>query len=151
MAARRDGVTADLFETPQPAAPLPGSMDYRTFLAELLGEMLEGAKRNGKDRWQVAADVSRLAGREVSKYMLDAYTAPSRDEYNVPAWLMPLFEVACGSHAYTAWIANVRGGRFFLGSDALAAELGNVRRQKDELQDRERAIRDQLRRARVDG
>lgn len=148
---RRDRMTADLFEAPQPAAPLPGSMDFRTFIAEMLGEMLEGAKKLGKDRWQVAADVSRLAGREVSKYMLDAYTAPSRDEYNAPAWLMPLFEIACNSHAYSAWIAGVRGGRLFLGSDALAAELGRVHCEKDQLQMRERVIRDQLRRARVDG
>lgn len=90
---RRDRQTVDLFEAPRPAAPVPGSMDFRACVAELLGGMLDHARRS-------------------------------------------------------AWIAGIRGGRLFLGEDALAAELGNVRRARDELQERERAIRDHLRRAR---
>lgn len=136
----------DLFEAPRPAAPLPGSMDFRAVVTSLVGEMLKHADRNGKDRWAIAADVSRLAGREISKYMLDAYTAPSRDDYNTPAWLMPLLEIACDSHLYSAWIAEIRGGRLFIGRDALAAELGRMQRERDEIDAHSRNLRDQLRR-----
>ena len=143
---KRRAAMADLFDVPRPVAPLPGSMDFRGLVTGLVGEMLKHADRRGKDRWQVAADASRLAGREISKYMLDAYTAPSREEYNAPAWLIPVLEVACECHLYSAWIAEVRGGRFFVGQDALAAELGNVTRERDQLDARARALRDQLRR-----
>lgn len=144
---RRDRETADLFfEVPRPAAPVPGSMDFRAVVTSLVGQMLGDAARNGKDRWAVAADVSRLAGKEVSKYMLDQYSAPSRDDYNIPAWLMPLLETACDSHAFSAWLAEVRGARLSIGRDAVAAELGRIARERDELKQRETALRDQLRR-----
>lgn len=144
---RRDRQTGDLFfEVPRPAAPVPGSMDFRPVVTALVGQMLDHASKNGKDRWAVAADVSRLAGKEVSKNMLDAYSAPSREDYNVPAWLMPLLETACDSHLYTAWLADVRGARLSIGRDALAAELGRISRERDELTERQRALREQLRR-----
>lgn len=145
---RRDRVTVDLFEVPRPATPTPGSMDYRPVITALVGQMLDAAARNGKDRYAVAAEVSRMAGKEVSKYMLDAYSAPSRDEYNIPAWLMPLLEAVCETHEYSVWLAGVRGARLSIGRDALAAELGRIDRQRDELGAQAKAIKDQLRRCR---
>lgn len=145
---RRDSHTADLFAVPRPASPLPGSQDYRPVIAGMVGQMLDLAARIGKDRYAVAAEVSRLAGKEVSKYMLDAYSANSRDDYNVPAWLMPLIEAVCECHIYSSWLAGVRGGQLSIGRDALAAELGRVTRERDELTERQRALKDQLRRGR---
>lgn len=145
---RRDRLTPDLFDVPRPAAPLPASMDYRPVVTGIVGQMLDAAHRLGKDRYAVAAEVSRLADKEVSKYMLDAYSAPSREEFNAPAWLMPLLEVACETYAYTAWLAGVRGAQLAIGRDALAAELGRVRQERDELAEREHQLRDRLRRMR---
>lgn len=143
--ARRDSSTLDLFEVPRPAAPLPGSMDYRAAVAHLLGEML---RESGKDRFTVAVEMSRLAGKDVSKYMLDGYTAESRDEFNIPAYLMPVAETVCQSHLYSNWLAVVRGGRMLIGRDALAAELGRIERQRDELASQARRLKDTLRRSR---
>lgn len=145
---RRDRVTLDIFDVPRPASPTPGSMDYRPVITALVGQMLDDAARSGKDRYQVAAEASRLAGKEVSKYMLDAYSAPSRDEYNIPAWLMPVLESVCHSHAYGAWLAEVRGARLSIGADALAAQLGRIDQQRDELAAQARLLKDQLRRVR---
>ncbi|MGO4699841.1 hypothetical protein [Dyella sp. 2RAB6] len=140
---RRDPNNLDLFEVPRPAATLPGSMDYRTTVAHLLSEMF---RESGKDRQSVAADMTRLAGKEVSKYMLDGYTAESRDEFNIPAYLMPVAEAACQSFIYSNWLASVRGGRLLIGQDALAAELGRIERERDELATRARYLRETLRR-----
>jgi hypothetical protein len=145
---RRDRVTVDLFEVPRPAAPIAASMDYRLVIAKMVHEMLDKAARAGKDRYAVAAEMSRLADKEISKYMLDAYSAPSRDEYNIPAWLMPLLEAACVSHLYSSWLAEIRGGCLMIGRDALAAELGRISSEKNELAERERAVKEQLRRVR---
>lgn len=142
---RRDSRTADLFDVPRPAAPVPGGMDYRPLITAMVGQMLDAAARLGKDRFQVAAEVSRLVGREVSKYMLDAYSAPSREDYNAPAWLMAPLEVVSESWTYSRWLAEVRGGRLLIGRDALAAELGRIERQKDELARTAQAIKEQLR------
>lgn len=143
---RRDRHTADLFDVPRPAAPIPASMDYRPVVTGIVGEMLDHAALAGKDRYAVSAEVSRLAGKEISEYMLDAYSAPSRDKYNAPAWLMPLLEVACGSYLYSTWLAEVRGGRLLIGRDALVAELGRIDRQRDDLAGRAKRLKDQLRR-----
>lgn len=143
--SRRDHATGDLFVVPQPAAPLPGSMDYRASLSHLLGEMLRNA---GKDRQDVAHAASKLTGHTVSKHMLDGYTAESREEFNLPFWLVPVLETACGSHALTNWLVGVRGGRLLIGREALSADLGRIQRQKDDLAAQERALREIMRRCR---
>ena len=141
--SRRDTSTGDLFAVPQPAAPVPGALDYRATVAHLLADML---RTSGQDRYGIAAAASRLAGKDVSKYMLDAYTSESREEFNLPAWLVPSLEAACESHAISAWLAGVRGGRLLIGREALNAELGRLERQRDEAGQQIRALRDQLRR-----
>lgn len=143
--SRRDVRTPDLFAVPQPVAPVPASMDFRATIAHQVAEMLAAS---GVDRYEIAARASRLAGKDISKYMLDAYTACSREEFNLPAWLVPVIEAVCNDHRITAWLAGVGGGRLYLGADALAAELGGIEQQRDALQSRARALKDTLRRAR---
>ena len=90
---RADALTSDMFAMPRPAAQIPGSMDFRQPISLLVGDMLKDAHAAGIDRFEIAARASRLAGRDVSKAMLDGYTAESREEFNVPLWLAPVLEV----------------------------------------------------------
>ncbi len=143
--ARNDTTTGDMFAVPQPAAALPGSMDYRATLSHLLAETL---RKSGKDRHDVAHIASKLTGHNVSKAMLDGYTAESREEFNLPFWVVPVIENACGSYDLTNWLVGVRGGRLLIGNEALAADLGRITRQKEELAAQERAIRALMRGAR---
>lgn len=129
MTRPRDPHTQDLFEVPAPAASLPGGMDYRTVVSGLVSQMLKGAEG---DRFKIAAEASRLAGKEVSKYMLDAYSSEARDEFNLPLYLVPALESACESHTLTNWLADTRGGRLLIGRDALNAELGKLERAKED-------------------
>lgn len=126
---RRDPLTIDLFEVPQPAAPLPASMDYRAQVSALVSDML---KKTDLDRFAIAAQCSRLSGTEVSKYMLDAYASEAREAYNIPFWMVPILEEACQSHDLTNWLVGVRGGRLYLGKDVLHAELGKLEKERDE-------------------
>lgn len=136
MARAKDDRTLDLFDVPQPAAPLPGAMDYRSVVCGIVTQMLRDAMAREPeiDRHDIAARVSRLTGKEVSKYMLDAYTSEAREEFNAPAWLMPALAVACDSLLYANWIASVHGGRLSIGREVLTAELGKLERQKIELE-----------------
>jgi hypothetical protein len=134
----RDTITRDLFEVPQPAAPVPAGLDYRATISALVGQMLKEADG---DRYEIASRMSRLTGMEVSKYMLDAYSSEARDTYNLPLWLLPALEEACQSHQLTNWLTGVRGGRLLIGREALNAELGKMEKLKEELQRKIREIK----------
>lgn len=126
---RRDQHTADLFEVPQPAAPMPSSMDYRSEVAHLVSQALREAEG---DRYDVAARMSRLTGHEVSKYMLDAWSSEAREAYNMPFYQAPVLETACGTYALSSWLADKRGGQLLVGKEALNAELGKLERLKED-------------------
>lgn len=147
MAARRsDPLTGDLFTSiPQPLPEHPESMDFRTLVAQMCAEMIQGAPDS---RWAIAARMSELSGVETSKALLDSYTAASREECNLPFWKAPLIELATGNRRLAEWHASVLGGRVLWGRDVLDAELGKVQRQIEELRDQERAMRVLRRRVR---
>lgn len=128
MTRRRAPKTPDLFSVPQPTAPLPASHDFRRQVAELTAGALKGAEG---DRYSVAADMSRLTGRDVTKYMLDAYSSGARDTFNLPFWEVPALEAVCGTHALSAWLADVRGGQLLVGREALNAELGRLEQMRE--------------------
>lgn len=149
--SHRDSLTADLFHhIPRPAPEVPGSMDYRTQIAFMVGEMIAAAHARDPlmDRYAIAAACSRLAGKEISKAMLDGYTSESRDAFNAPAWLIPIIETVCKSTLYTEWLASVRGGRLVLGPDALDAEIGRLEGEKEAVNDRIKELKDMRRRVR---
>ena len=118
-----------LFDIPEPPSTLPGSQGHRVTVCHLVGEML---KATPKDRWAIAGEMTRLCDREVSKHMLDAYAAEGREEFNIPAYLIPPLEIATECYAFTRWLAEIRGGRLLVGREALNGELGRLERQRDE-------------------
>jgi hypothetical protein len=129
----RDRFTGDLFAAiPRPAPAVEGGMDYRARLSHLVSEMLAAAHVAGVDRYEVAARTSRLAGKEVSKAMLDGYTSEAREAFNLPLYLVPALEVACESVALSNWLAETRGGRLVLGAAALDAEIGRMEAELDD-------------------
>lgn len=145
---RRDAASGDLFAVPRPAEPIPASMDYRRQVSHIVSQMLAEAHAAGIDRYEVAARASRLAGRDVSKAMLDGYTAESREEFNIPLWLAAVLETVCSSTRLTAWLASVRGGRVFIGAETLDAEIGRLAHERDQAGERLRELKQMRRRVR---
>lgn len=111
-------------------APLPGAMDCGLAVRRLLSDAI---RASGRTAAQVAARMTELIGTPVSEHMLHAWCAPSRDAWRFPLEYLPAFEHATETHTITAWLADVRGGRLYLGRDALRAELGRLEAQRDEL------------------
>lgn len=151
MRASISTFSGDLFaEIPRPAPSTPASMDHRTQVAHLVSEALDGARRidPDADRYAVAAQVSRLVGKEVSKSMLDGYTAESRDAFNVPFYMIPALETACGTTALTEWLCGLRGGVLVLGPAAIDAEIGRLQNDIDSRRDVIRELKDLRRRVR---
>ncbi|WP_447926917.1 hypothetical protein [Vreelandella sp. EE27] len=124
----KDDLTLDIFEVPTPVVPAPGSGNYASQVSELVGVVL---KSSPADRYEVAAQMSRLSGDDVSKHMLDAWSSPARADHNIPFYRIPLLEEVCQSHAFTDWIVHLRGGRVAYGHEALAAEYGKLSRIQD--------------------
>jgi hypothetical protein len=89
--------------------------------------------------------MSRLTGREISKYMLDAYTAESRNDHNFPFRYAAAFEIATDSYCLTQLLARLRGCRVLVGEEALLAELGRIEQMETELREQKRAVKRYLR------
>jgi len=138
--------SGDLFEIPQPVAPMPGSLDFRVLVSELIATMLADAHKAGLDRHEVAARASRLTGKDVTKNMLDGYTAPAREEFNCPLWLAPVLEIVCCSTVLASWHASVHGGRVSVGAETLDSEIGRVMRERELADARLRELKDLRRR-----
>ncbi|WP_085919059.1 hypothetical protein [Halomonas sp. CSM-2] len=126
----KDTQTLDIFEVPAPVVPLPGSGNYASQVSELVGVVLKDCP---VDRYEVAAQMSRLSGDDVSKHMLDAWSSPGRCDHNIPFYRIPLLEEVCQSHAFTDWIVHLRGGRVAYGREALAAEYGKRQQMLEKL------------------
>lgn len=56
----------------------------------LRGALSLALRKCPESRWQVAAKISELAGRTISKEMLDQYTS-EKPEYRLPAETLPAF------------------------------------------------------------
>jgi len=128
---RRDQATGDLFAIPRQAEPIPASMDFRAQVSHLISDMLAGAAAAGIDRYEISARASRLAGRDISKAMLDGYTSEARDDFNAPLWLVPILEIVCSSTRMSEWHAGVLGGRVRFGAATLDAEIGRLEHERD--------------------
>ncbi|NVF14978.1 hypothetical protein [Vreelandella maris] len=126
----KDTQTLDIFEVPAPVVPAPGSGNYAAQVSELVGIVLKDCP---VDRYEVAAQMSRFSGDDVSKHMLDAWSSPARCDHNIPFYRIPLLEEVCQSHAFTDWIVHLRGGRVAYGREALAAEYGKRQQMMEKL------------------
>ncbi|BCB62292.1 hypothetical protein HaloA020_29930 [Halomonas sp. A020] len=126
----KDTQTLDIFEVPAPVVPAPGSGNYAAQVSELVGVVL---KECPVDRYEVAAQMSRLSGDDVSKHMLDAWSSPGRCDHNIPFYRIPLLEEVCQSHIFTNWLVHQRGGRVAYGREALAAEYGKRQQMLEKL------------------
>ena len=142
---RSDALTGELFSQIPTAVPaVPGAMVFRTPVAELVAGLLANAKR---DRYDVAAKISRLCDHETSKALLDSYTAPSREECNLPLWKVPAIEVATNSRGITEWLVAVHGGRVLWGAQVLQADLGEIESRIQALMEQRRHVKEYLRRS----
>lgn len=106
-------------------------MDFRAQISALISAMLADAAAAGIDRYEVAAQASRLAGRDVSKAMLDGYTSEAREEFNAPLWLAPILEIVCKSTALSEWHVSILGGCAKFGIATIDAEIGRLEHERD--------------------
>jgi hypothetical protein len=122
----------------------PKTGDSASFNIDL--QLREAISRAIKDcphsRYHVAAKMSELLGIEITKSMLDSWTADSKEGiYRFPACYLPAFCKALGNIEPLRIMADLLGVYVIEGEDALLTQLGKIRDQKEQLLEKERAIK----------
>lgn len=117
--------------------PEPGSMALE---AELKASLSEGIRKSGLSRYEIAGRISELIGWDLTKSMLDAYTAESHDAHRVPAEIVPAFCVVTGYWRPLHLLAEEGEGRFLESEHAVYAEIAALDRRIRELQQERKAL-----------
>lgn len=141
MSREKDRLTLDLFDIPEAPSPVEASLDTRKTVCNLLGEVLKNCPM---DRHQIACEMSRLEGRTVSKYMLDAWASESREDFNIPFYQVLVLETVCDSRRLTDWHVGMRGGKVSYGKAVLEGELGKLELLKQDVAKQIREIKQVL-------
>ena len=93
-------------------------------------------------RFQIAAKMSEVLGFEITKSMIDSWTAESREGvYRFPACYLPAFCHVVGNLEPLRILADLLGVYVIEGEDALLTELGRIEEQKQKLSEKEKAVK----------
>jgi hypothetical protein len=134
-----DTLTGDLFANVPQAHPMtPGAWRFRGEIAHVMGEAIKSC---AKDRYQIAADMSRLLGREISLNTLDKYTSEASEDHIPNLETAIAFDAATEQMALANLFASKLGCRVLPGKDSLLAELGRLEQMKGEIAKQEKAIK----------
>lgn len=134
-----DTLSGDLFASIPTAHPMnPGAWRFRGEIAHAMGEAV---KECVKDRPQIAADMTRLLGREVSLDTLNKYTSEA-SENNIPNIETAIaFDAATGQLGIINLYAEKLGCRVLPGKEVLKYELGICEQEKSAIAQREKTIK----------
>lgn len=134
-----DTLTGDLFaDIPQAHPMTPGAWSFRREISLAMGDAVRTCD---KDRYQIAADMSRLLGREISVNTLDKYTSEAAADHIPNLETAIAFDAATGQTTLASLFASKLGCRVLPGKDSLFAELGRLEQMKGAIARQERQIK----------
>lgn len=122
-------------------APAPGSFDISRQFRESLTEAL---KLSSGSRYEAAARMSELLGSEVTKTMIDAWTAESKEGHRFPAEYLAAFCQVTNSIEPLRIIAGLVKCHLVESKEALLVELARIDQAERELSKRKKIVRDYL-------
>ena len=125
--------------TPRAALASDGmlsGMDRR--VASAVGRIL---KDEDRDRYDVAAAMSRVLDADVSKSMLDKYSSESSEEHNISAGRFLALIAATRRYDVLRALLHRIGCDLVEGEEVLTVELGHVSAQIERLQARQRQLK----------
>lgn len=128
---------ADAVEHPHTAGKASIDAAVRHMISDAL-------KRCRLSRYEVAARMSDILGVEITKAQIDSWSAESKENHRFPYIYTGAFCMASGCKALARYVAELCGGYFIEGEDAIRLELGKIEEEKAELAHREKAIREFL-------
>jgi hypothetical protein len=119
------------YEEKDTHAPGAGSFDIDRQFRESISTALKDCPLS---RYQVAARMSELVGQEITKSMLDSWTAESKELHRFPAIFLPAFCEATGDAEPLRILGKICGIFILPGPEALRSE---IRKLDEEIQKRQ--------------
>ena len=104
-------------EEPQKQA---GSFEIDRCFREAISDAIRQCPRS---RWEVAARMSELTNTDITKTMLDSWTAESKEQHRFPAIYLPAFCEAVGNSDALKILGRLVGVFVLPGPEALRAEI----------------------------
>lgn len=139
MRRQQDSMTLDMFDgIPQAHPKTAGAWRFRAEIAHAMGDAIKACH---KDRYQIAADMSRLLGREISVNTLDKYTSEASEDHIPNLETAIAFDAATEQTVLASLFASKLGCRVLPGKDSLLAELGRLQQMKGNIANQEKAIK----------
>jgi hypothetical protein len=108
-----------LFEMRESASP--GSMNDSS---EVRAALVDAIRKSGKSRAQLADEMTRLTGTEVTVRRINAFTAESREDYRFPSELTRAFCMATGDFSLLYILAELAGLHVVTAEEMELLELG---------------------------
>ncbi|MFH2012574.1 MAG: hypothetical protein ABIJ37_07750 [Pseudomonadota bacterium] len=108
----------------------PGSLNVDIEFREFISEEL---KKCPYSRYHVAGRMSELTGTEITKSMLDSWTAESKELHRFPAIFLPAFCIAVGNSGLINFIGKKAGVFVLPGKEVLRADIQKLLEQRDEI------------------
>ena len=100
-----------------------GSFNIDRSFREAVSEAL---RRTPLSRYQIAARMSELTDTDITKTMLDSWTAESKVQNRFPAVFLPAFCEAAGCHEPLKMLGSLIGVFVLPGPEALRAEIQRI-------------------------
>lgn len=98
-------------------------------------------KDDNRDRFDLAAAMSRLLDGDVSKSMLDKYSSETSEEHNISAGRFIALVAATGRYDVLEALLRKIGCALVVGEEIRTVELGHVAAQIERLQERQRHLK----------
>jgi hypothetical protein len=119
----------------------PGRLNIDCIVKDLVASAL---KKAPKDRYWVAAEMSKKLGREITKSQLDSWSAGAKINHGIKVVDLSALIETTGDNSILHLLCEKAGGFFVQGRDALYTELGRIDRQKKDLAEKEKLVRQTL-------
>jgi hypothetical protein len=124
---------------PMPGASAEGALaGFDKVVASAVSSILKEDPRN---RFEIAGGVSALLDDEVSKAMMDAYSAEAKDTHNIS--LARFLALIAETQRYDVLdgLCQKIGCKVVVGEEILTVELGHIERQMQRLQERRTVLK----------
>lgn len=122
---------------------IPGGMDFDDVLRGIVSEAL---KKSSLSRYMVAGRMSELTGHEITKAMLDSWTAESKENHRFPAIFIPAFCKVVNNYDVLTFLCEKAGTFNMTGEMAIRAEIQEINetiaRNKKEKEKRETFLKE---------
>jgi len=112
--------------------------------AQLRRWLSTAIKNSPMSRYEIAARMSELLGKELSKFQLDSWTAESKEGYHLPAEYLPAAVAVLDDISGLRILAAPLGVKVLENKDLMWLEYGKLRRTEQQVRLRKKQLEKKL-------